>query len=108
MTKEEIIAGNETIAKFMGATEIVRYSPILMFEFPNGDLHHAEDLRYHMDWQWLMPVVKKVIDSEITNRYEFDLRESVRESLESCDIKIVWEKTEAFGRHIHNKDINPL
>lgn len=47
---------NELIAKFMGYSKHPDYDG---FEI-GGDPYHASQLRYHNDWNWLIPVVEKI------------------------------------------------
>ena len=67
MEKEKIIQGNELIAKFMGAEKENGYWDYLLTDAPaitegNGGAYLPRELHYHHDWNWLMPVVKKIND----------------------------------------------
>lgn len=94
MNKKEIMKGNKLIAEFMGAKfiyytdneeeakntdkEFVRGTPKEIFKscgewwrcsFNPEEKHFGwkfpPDLYYHNDWNWLMPVVSKIISYEI-------------------------------------------
>ena len=49
---------NKIIAKFMGA----RLTKDLQIMYPvyGGDSSYVKDLKYHLDWNWLMEVVEKI------------------------------------------------
>jgi hypothetical protein len=56
------ITDNELIAEFMG--EIVYATRDEMYAVPIDDLkpfYFLKDLKYHSSWDWLMPVVEKII-----------------------------------------------
>jgi hypothetical protein len=66
MTNEDILEGNILIAKFMGCTQNKHgfVSPKgTKYTFPkkNNDAVSIHWLRYHLDWDWVMPVAKKCI-----------------------------------------------
>lgn len=66
----KIREGNELIAKFMGAkasiifvsTEIVTFPRLSIF--PHRQFKISA-LKYHNNWQWLMPVVEKICRMKI-------------------------------------------
>lgn len=63
--KEDILAGNKLIAEFMGAkiTSPVGYTgrDVVFSEVTHGlRTHVSMALRYHLNWDWLMPVVEKI------------------------------------------------
>ena len=70
MEEREIIKRNKLIAEFMGAAiELWEVkdglgedtsSDALYCYFPEGDVCSPEDLKYHSDWDCLMPVVEKI------------------------------------------------
>ena len=54
-----IIEGNKDIAEFMG---VLRYRPDADFiELNESDLCELIDAEYHSSWNWLMPVVKRIL-----------------------------------------------
>ena len=60
---EDIIEGNKLIAEFMGTKRGTRYldedvSVSGQFEM----LCSASELQYHISWDWLMPVVERIMD----------------------------------------------
>jgi len=59
LTDEEIIRGNKLIAKFMGADTGGRIDKVWKYDVPNH-IWAAEGLRYHKNWNWLMPVMHKI------------------------------------------------
>lgn len=70
MTQEEIIKGNKLIAIFMRgkyhiATEGHNEDDEILFPtsptiFESMLQRSVERLKYHIDWNWLMPVVEKI------------------------------------------------
>lgn len=71
MNIDEILQGNKLIAKFMG--EINAISDL--YYLPNFgkyvnqygiidyvDTFRASELKYHSSWDWLMPVMRKIIN----------------------------------------------
>jgi hypothetical protein len=64
---------NKIIAKFMGAT--LTKDLQIMYPVYEGDSSYVKDLKYHLDWNWLMEVVEKIEsilpdDSIITIEYK--------------------------------------
>ena len=49
---------NKIIAKFMGAT--LTKDLQIMYPVYEGDSSYVKDLKYHLDWNWLMEVVEKI------------------------------------------------
>ena len=70
MAYEEIIAGNNLIAEFMGY-RIKTYSDTSSYGYGStdylytkGDGITTDQVFYNESWDWLMPVVKQILDSE--------------------------------------------
>ena len=74
MTQEEILEGNKLIAEFMGGIYVRRedlFDSHIIEEIIYNNNHpilknniktteHLYHLRYHLSWDWLMPVVEKI------------------------------------------------
>ena len=74
MSEQEIIEGNKLIAEFMGGIYVRRedlFDSHIIEEFIYNNNHpilknniktteHLYHLRYHLSWDWLMPVVEKI------------------------------------------------
>ena len=82
---EEIKLANVVLANFMGWEEIYEGANQFAYNKPKGDdtIYYRRDLRglqYHVDWNWLMPVLHKIeqirLNSSITNE-EVDYRKDV-------------------------------
>lgn len=52
-----IIESNRLIAEFMGAENPYHKGH---FTSPDGKAHTPETMKYHISWDWLMPVVEKI------------------------------------------------
>jgi hypothetical protein len=92
MKAAEIEAGNKIIAVFMGL-----YTPNVISPQPR-----PKD--YHLSWDWLMPVLKKIdevdIDVERNNEEELNENENIigdiTNGLVSIDIDITFEAVVEF------------
>ena len=71
MAVKEIINGNLLIAKFMHVTK-------------------TKGLKYHKDWNWLMPVMRKCIDTFHDNRF------NIFRSLHEVNIEKCWKAAVEF------------
>jgi len=81
MTLIEIEQGNKLIAEFMATIETLGQAALqkkyLIWVKPNGSARDltsvpfnasdAQDCRYHSSWDWLMPVIEKIIDEEMSS-----------------------------------------
>lgn len=115
MNKEEIIEGNELIVSFLGWTkfshnqrynltgcrdydcynigEFSKYSDIYIPEC--GDLPAAHyNLEFHSSWDWLMPVVRKIVEyciNENENAFLSDEYTAILETIPLAIIKDSWK-----------------
>ena len=91
MNQSKISEGNELIAKFMGEKQMIGYwyipsmgewKPIpYTYESETAEHFNTEELKYHSDWKWVMPVWDKLISSEIPNQIVLDTVEIGRYSI---------------------------
>lgn len=102
MKKEEISKYNLLIAKFMGGkfTLVKSHTPSVSFkEHPRKDRNHNSTdmhpkfLNYHKSWDWLMPVVKKIVnlsceESDLEGWY---INEDIKKHLCWVNIEKVYE-----------------
>lgn len=70
MSKEEIQKGNEVIASFMGWKEMshTKNKDWMLSEVIDGDMcakmqRSISRMEFHTSWDWLMPVVQKIIQA---------------------------------------------
>lgn len=72
MTQEEIIKGNKLIAEFNGKGNYSYYGHSIELY---GTPHYPKNkIKYHISWDWLMPVVEKIIKEYMTDYYnEYDM-----------------------------------
>jgi hypothetical protein len=87
---------NKLIAEFMGWEEIYKDASQLDYKFakPNEIIYrrNIDDLKYHSSWDWLMPVVKKVISKD----YEFRVFEELKLQLWRVDIDAIYKAVVEF------------
>ena len=70
MTYSEIIPGNQLIAGFLGAAGPDLYwLPQLKDEYTKQDQFSPSELKFHIDWNWLMKAIEK-IEPMIYDNYE--------------------------------------
>lgn len=96
----EIKETNKLIAEFMVENEggLIKirdgvYSTINEYEIPDDDLI-VSDLKYHSDWNWLMPVVEKIesLSHRKGRRYYLFMEQSY------VQIKVDRMNEEPFGK----------
>ena len=81
-----ITENNKIIAKFMGAT--LTKDLQIMYPVYEGDSSYVKDLKYHLDWNWLMEVVEKCLVGEAEYN-EDEAKKAIHEIYESlCNINI--------------------
>lgn len=76
METNEIIEGNKLIAEFMYPNkrepyyiEEHRYIDVKYGEYVEFDCFSVEEMKYHSSWDWLMPVINKIVEMNVY--YEF-------------------------------------
>lgn len=95
MTNNEIIEGDLSIAVFMGYTAASKSR--LIVPYTDCTLIHIDSLRYHSDWNLLMPVVERIskvwwtdfndIEEEVLAIH----KNKVTDHLIATEIKIIWQ-----------------
>lgn len=71
MEQSKVLEGNKIIAVFMGGELSDRFiAPIKVIKINHEDYYSygclPEDLKYHLSWDWIMPVLEKI--NEITHK----------------------------------------
>lgn len=73
MTNKEVTKGNRLIAEFMGDKIMVEKDGIAIVSKNNGmwfsgkkRLEHYHEKCYHLSWDWLMPVIPKILGMDFT------------------------------------------
>ncbi|MDX1585104.1 MAG: hypothetical protein R3222_00110 [Balneolaceae bacterium] len=61
MTHQEITDGNRLISQFMGSTIKIHQEDVK--DIPLAFLT-LEDMKFHLSWKWLMPVVIRIEEDE--------------------------------------------
>lgn len=101
MTNKEIIEGNKLIAEFMGASfreyeqkKIKPYKTTICY-FENGNCIFrsvsVENLKYHISWDWLMPVVATCLDKSNDGIDDWEWHyENIDDTFFFVDIESTW------------------
>lgn len=65
MSEQEIIDNNILIAEYMNYPKDGFFYSINVFNLTtyNTRKHHKEQLCFHLSWDWLMPVLDKIMDT---------------------------------------------
>jgi hypothetical protein len=96
--QHDIKIGNILIAEFMEVHEIM-HDEYSEYDFADNtlDVVHENELKYHLSWDWLMPVVQKCRQE---NRLDYFDR--VYYALEECDINITYKAVVEFIKNQNN------
>ena len=92
---------NKIIAEFMGLN-INDITPKEFGKLPQIDKvwfngHFIEDLQFHTSWNWLMPVVKKIVrDVKFDIDYEDEYREHLMDVVPFAEIEDVYKSVVEF------------
>jgi hypothetical protein len=63
MKESEILEGNKLVAEFMGATKGFNSKDGEFYYLPNNvPSYLIKELKYHSSYDWIMPVVQKIIN----------------------------------------------
>lgn len=66
-----VIENNKLIAKFMGFINVTPNDPFFnVYENTEGDIIEIRSAEYHSSWDWLIPVVEKIENTD----EEYDVR----------------------------------
>jgi hypothetical protein len=113
MTEEEILEENKLIAHFMG------YKP-----FDNGDKRYSsndwycgeniiyaqyKDLGYDRSWDWLMPVVRKIVDYCINKDEDAFVSDEYNSILDTIPLAVIEDSHKVvveFIKYYNNEQIN--
>ena len=92
MGKETIIKGNKVIAKFMDVA-FTEEDFIYDRSISNSN---ADAVRYHRDWNWIIPIVEKIIKTSWNIEGAFKECSKVSHALNFVDIKTLWQSVVNF------------
>jgi hypothetical protein len=104
MTKKQILEGNILIAIFMGGKpKIFKSYPYNLYKTginrPYGGFDAtAKELIYHTSWDWLMPVVSKIVkDKTEKENITFPLKlYDIQRACFNANIDLVWKSVVAW------------
>jgi len=92
---------NRLIAKFMELEATPKYNPKEYYvkEYNSGEWYLTEEMKYHKSWDWLIPVVQKLIDEYISidEQDEHDLQQCILYDKIDSVYKIVVEIIEKYN-----------
>lgn len=101
MTKD-ILESNKLIAKFL-------YEDLHLYEEDDCDSwvetydgyvnFYIDEAKYHVSWDWLIPVIKQCIYKEI---WFSDLTNQLHDGLLNCDIEQCYEAVVSFIKYLNN------
>lgn len=92
MTQEQIIEGNTLIAQFMGNSVNIHGETL------DWEKRQSTVMRYHSSWDWLMPVISKIIrlgdkDDDAFMEYR---KSSIDAALRLILLERAWEHVVAY------------
>ena len=99
MTQEQTTQNNKLIAEFMGVRhkDDEKYISDLKEMRKEGIFfeqgYMTSELKYHTSWDWLMPVVKKCLNSEEKTEGQHYF---INDSLLTCNIEVVYDRVVEF------------
>lgn len=97
MNQQEIIEGNKLIAEFIGW----QYNSKGFWEQTIFDFH--KELKFHKSWDWLMPVVEKILYN--TPNSEKWAIYKISDYVGSIDIKSTYKTVIEFIKWYNEKNI---
>lgn len=100
----EINKTNVLIAKFMDCSIDKKRGLVKRttkyWDFPEGSMYcYIEDLRYNTSWDWLIPIVKKVIPPHGFKLNDIKYQTAVLNSLHTLDIDKIYNAVIEFIKH---------
>jgi len=109
MKQKDIDIGNKIIAEFMGLKHKPLAKGLYQLQYEHSFSNHGfkewineEMLKFHSSWNWLIPVVKKLIETLPKNSEAWG---SLHIVLVSLDIKASWKYVvECIEWYNKNKD----
>jgi hypothetical protein len=108
MQSEETKYGNKLIAAFMGGIKSDVGDNIWRLLIKSNKkpyLISCLRFKYHKDWNWLMPVVKKIFESFIFDVGDgsFLVESHLRKALTNVDIDEIWKSCVEYINYYNDK-----
>lgn len=111
-----VIDNNILIAEFMGYTKATNkeaganlvnevyewYLKDVGYYYINGDYHAEDYLLFHIDWNWLIPVVIKCKERQFFGSNSLIIR--LNNALVQADIALVYEQVVEFINYYNKQD----
>jgi hypothetical protein len=102
MKKDTIREGNKLIADFMNFNFLNKKEYAIQVGCPNDKLEQLPDCNcyYHSSWDWLIPVVHKILFNTNLNGTNSDdwenLVKNIQSALSNCEITNLFDTTVEF------------
>ena len=106
--KENNMKSNKLIAEFMGMTYGDPNDDSVMIKMTSqgNKVVPVESMKYHSSWDWLMPVVKRIVrDVELDIDYEDEYREHLMDVVPFAKIEDVHEAVVNFIEYQNKKKL---
>lgn len=102
---------NELIALFMGMKPCECGGKEIHYRYgeKNWEVWMVEELKYHQSWDWIMPVVEKILLWEVrfnTQSEEAKRAKEVTEMNLCCELKDVYDEVVDFIKWFNTKHSN--
>jgi hypothetical protein len=96
--------GNKLIAKFAGYEQCGKPEWEYSYCMIEGKSHREDELKFHTSWDWLMPVVEKIRDVQISEGWSN--KQPVIKALSDVNITILWKAVVQFIQWYNKQQSN--
>jgi len=89
--------GNKLIAEFMGIESDNAKMRGMLYECP-VTAEYTNKLEYNYSWDWLMPVVEKLLEISSTHVLAYQYKKDLRDVLTTLDLDLIYECAVEFTK----------
>ncbi len=86
---------NKLIAEFMELPTEIMGAKEVVYGMNHDDWYTADNLNYHLSWDWLMPVANEIIKSRDEQNADWDLTD-LKYALQTTNIELVYKAVVEF------------
>ncbi len=86
---------NKLIAEFMELPTEIMGAKEVVYGMNHDDWYTADNLNYHLSWDWLMPVANEIIKSRDEQNADWDLTD-LKYALQTTNIELVYKAVVKF------------